>query len=33
MHERAFKGLKRTFMLVSGLPQAYFDNKTKKFIN
>ena len=28
MHKRAFQGLKRTFMLVSGLPPPYFDNKT-----
>ena len=33
MHERAFQGLKRTFMHVSGLPPPYFDNKTKYFIN
>ena len=33
MHKRAFQGLKRTFMHVSGLPPAYFDNKTKNFIN
>ena len=30
MHKRAFQGLKRTFMHVSGLPPSYFDNKTKK---
>ena len=29
MHKRAFQGLKRTFMHVSGLPPPYFDNKTK----
>ena len=29
MHKRAFQALKRTFMHVSGLPAAYFDNKTK----
>ena len=28
MHKRAFQGLKRTFMLVSGLPLPYFDNET-----
>ena len=28
MHKRAFQGLKRTFIHVSGLPAAYFDNKT-----
>ena len=28
MHKRAFQGLKRTFMHVSGLPPTYFDNKT-----
>ena len=33
MHKRAFQGLKRTFMHVSGLPPPYFDNKTKYFIN
>ena len=33
MHKRAFQGLKRTFMPVSGLPPPYFDNKTKYFIN
>ena len=27
MHKRAFQGLKRTFMHVSGLPPPYFDNK------
>ena len=32
MHKRAFQGLKRTFMHVSGLPAAYFDSKTKNFI-
>ena len=32
MHKRAFQGLKRTFMHVSGLPPPYFDNKTKYFI-
>ena len=33
MHKRAFQGLKRTFMPVSGLPTPCFDNKTKYFIN
>ena len=28
MHKRAFQGLERTFMHVSGLPPPYFDNKT-----
>ena len=28
MHKRAFQGLKRTFIHVSGLPPPYFDNKT-----
>ena len=28
MHKRAFQGLKRTFMQVSGLPILYFDDKT-----
>ena len=28
MHKRAFQGLKRTFVHVSGLPPPYFDNKT-----
>ena len=28
MHKRAFQGLKRTFMHVSGLPPSFFDNKT-----
>ena len=32
MHKRAFQGLKRTFMHVSGLPPPYFDIKTKHFI-
>ena len=32
MIKRAFQGLKRTFMHVSGLPPPYFDNKTKYFI-
>ena len=32
MHKRSFQALKRTFMHVSGLPPAYFDNKTKNFI-
>ena len=27
MHKRAFQGLKRMFMHVSGLPPPYFDNK------
>ena len=27
MHKRAFQGLKRTFMHVSGLPPPYFDKK------
>ena len=27
MHKRAFQGLKRTFMHVSGLPPPYFDLK------
>ena len=27
MHKRAFQGLKRTFMHVSGLPLPIFDNK------
>ena len=27
MHKRAFQGLKRTFMHVSGLPLPYFDKK------
>ena len=27
MHKRAFQGLKRTFMHVSGLPPTYFDIK------
>ena len=27
MHKRAFQALKRTFMHVSALPPAYFDNK------
>ena len=31
MHKRAFQGLKRTFMHVSGLPPPYFDNKTKYY--
>ena len=30
MHKRAFQGLKRTFMHVSGLPPPYFDNKTAR---
>ena len=33
MHKRAFQGLKRTFMHVSGLTAPYFDNETKGFIN
>ena len=33
MHKRAFQGLKRTFMHVSGLRPPYFDNKTNHFIN
>ena len=33
MHKRAFQGLKRTFMHISGLPPPYFDNKTEYFIN
>ena len=33
MHKRAFQGLKRTFMHVSGLPPPTFDNETKYFIN
>ena len=33
MHKRAFQGLKRTFMHVSGLSPPYFDYKTKNFIN
>ena len=32
MHKRAFQGLKRTFMLVSGLPPPYFALKKNKFI-
>ena len=32
MHKRAFQGVKRTFMHVSGLPPPYFDKKTKYFI-
>ena len=28
MHKRAFQALKRTFMLVIGLPPPYFDIKT-----
>ena len=31
MHKRAFQGLKRTFMHVSGLTAPYFDNETKWF--
>ena len=27
MHKRAFQGLKRTFIHVSGLPPPYFENK------
>ena len=30
MHKRAFQGLKRTFMHVSGLLSAYFDLKNQK---
>ena len=30
MHKRAFQGLKRTFMHVSGLVSAYFDLKNQK---
>ena len=33
MHKRAFQGLKRTFMHVTGLLPPYFDNKIKNFIN
>ena len=33
MQKRAFQALKRTFMLVTGLPPPYFDNKTEYFIN
>ena len=33
MHKRAFQGLKLTFMHVSGLHPAFFDSKTKTFIN
>ena len=33
MQKRAFQGLKRTLMHVSGLPPPYFDKKTKYFIN
>ena len=32
MHKRAFQGLKRMFMHVSGLPPPYFDNKMKYFL-
>ena len=29
MHKRAFQGLKRTLMHVSGLPPPYFDDKNQ----
>ena len=32
MHKRAFQGLKRTFMHVSGLPQPYFDIKKNQIL-
>ena len=33
VHKRAFQGMKLTFMHVSALLPAYFDYKTKNFIN
>ena len=33
MHERAFQGLKRTFMHVSVLLQAYFEKKSLSLLN
>ena len=31
MHKCAFRGLKRTFMIVLGLPTLYVDKKTNYF--